>query len=125
MGTNKEYDEIAESPDGRVFLVDKDTGYKPIKWGDTYLEWDKDEKIDYLEKLSSSLNHSVILIQKERDYLNEVAINQEKQIEAYEEKLANERQMIQMRLIEENKKQQELSMEIVALKQEIKKLKQE
>lgn len=38
-----------------------------ISWGEDYKKWDDAHKIEYLEKLSSSLNHALDLMQQERN----------------------------------------------------------
>ena len=52
----------------------------PIQWGDGYYAKTPEERISYLEKFCSSMNHAAHLIQGERDELGRLCELKEKQV---------------------------------------------
>lgn len=93
-----------------------------ILWGDKYKEWGDKRKIEYLQKLTSSMNHTLDLIQNERNELNELCLKQETKIKQLQMILDRERQMIHQQLAQENQTKQSQAKEIQTLRQRIRDL---
>lgn len=85
---------------------------------------DKD-KIEYLIKLASSLNHAAQLIQKERNELNDLLFSKEAQLTAAYEKITAGQMMIHKQLVRVNEEKQKLLDENQALYNEIMQLEKE
>ena len=97
-------------------------GAEQIQFGkEWWLRPDKD-KIEYLIKLASSLNHAAVQIQKERDELNKLLFSKEEQLTESTVVRDQDRQMIQKQLLRENKAKEELLQENQSLRAEIKRL---
>jgi hypothetical protein len=93
-----------------------------IELGDKWKVRSPEEKIKYLIKLASSLNHACQLIQKERNELNELCAKKEAQIEKLHETRLADRKMIHTQIEAENQKQQILLEENQRLHAEIEQL---
>ena len=94
-----------------------------IKWGMVYRnKMDDGEKIKYLEKLASAMNHAADLIQKERDELMEICEKKEEQIKSLDKSLQQNNTMIQGEINRANQKQQESNRIIAGLNQKIREL---
>lgn len=91
-----------------------------IKFSEKFMLRPDKDKIEYLIKLASSLNHAAQQIQKERDELNQLLIKKESQLKKCHEQRDQDRMMIHKQLANENKKQQVLLKENQGLREEIK-----
>jgi len=61
---------VPDSPEGFKALHPALNGKRQapmIAWGPEYAAWPADRKINYLEKLASSMNHAADVMQKERN----------------------------------------------------------
>ena len=81
-----------------------------------------EERFIYFHKLASSLNHAAQKIQGERDFLNKVLFEKERQIKSLQEEIEKNIKMIRSQLSNSNKQTQELLEENQALRKEIKEL---
>jgi chromosome segregation ATPase len=79
-----------------------------IKWGEVYKTWADSQKIAYLEKLSSSMNHAAHLIQGERDELNDLCEKKEDQLRSMKDALDQNNGMIQDQITRMSEEKQEL-----------------
>lgn len=95
---------------------------KLIEFSEKFHARPEKEKIEYLIKLASSLNHAAQQIQKERDLLNKLLFAKENQLKKCQEQRTQDRIMIQKQIATENAKQQALLRENQALRSEIKEL---
>ena len=94
-----------------------------IKWGKVYEDkWDDGEKIRYLEKLASAMNHAADIIQGERDELMRICEQKEEQIKSLDKALQQNNSMIQGEINRANEKQQESNNIIVRLNQRVRDL---
>lgn len=124
MNNKNEIEEFKNAPD----LVDELTikrhskDAKQIQFGDQFDERPKSDQIKYLKKLTSSLNHAVILIQKERNELNTICFLKEAQLVKCQKQLASNQAMIQKQLMAHNQVKESLLSENQNLYAEIKKL---
>ena len=125
--TDTDEREMMEAPDFvDPIFVRESKDVKLIQFGPKWhFEKSDSDKIDYLIKLASSLNHAAQQIQSERDELNSVAIRQEEQIKALEQSRAADRQMIHKQLAAENEKHQNLLKENQGLNRRITELERE
>jgi septal ring factor EnvC (AmiA/AmiB activator) len=101
----------------------------PIKFGKKWLARSNKDKIEYLIKLASSLNHAAVKIQEERNELSGILFEKERQLTACIKGRDQDREMIQKQLLKENatkqmqaKQLQVLTMEKKELRAEIKRL---
>jgi septal ring factor EnvC (AmiA/AmiB activator) len=102
---------------------------KLIEFGEEfYLRSDR-LKIEYLVKLASSLNHAAVTIQEERNKLNDLLYQKERQLVSCKKQRSQEQEMIQKQLLKENATKQAqaerletLTMEKKRLLKEIKRL---
>lgn len=78
-----------------------------IKWGQAYLDMSDERKINYLEKLASSMNHAASLLQDERNKLGELCEKKEQQIQKLTVALAQNNFMIQEQITKHNADKQE------------------
>jgi len=70
-----------KAPNGEVInLFDVRKIAPAIKWGSGYLKKSDAEKITYLEKLASSLNDALKMMQEDRNRLSTIAFAQEAQL---------------------------------------------
>lgn len=95
---------------------------KLIEFSDKWKARPEAERMEYLIKLASSLNHAAQEIQKERDFLNKLLFSKEEQLTKLNKQLSADRVMIQKQLVAENAKQQKLLDENAALHKEIREL---
>ncbi len=87
-----------------------------IQWGEGYKLMRDDQKIEYLEKLASTMNHAAYLIQGERDQLLELYDMKEKKLEAMSASLNANNDMIQQQITKMNADKQEFLKSIASLK---------
>ena len=94
-----------------------------IRWGERYLSWSPQKKIEYLEKFAASRNHAAYLIQGERDQLNELCEKKEAQIHGLGKAMAQNSAMLQTEVTKMNAQRQDYHRNISRLNAEIKVLK--
>jgi seryl-tRNA synthetase len=90
-----------------------------IQWGEGYKMKSDADKITYLEKLASTMNHAAYLIQSERNELVELCEMKEKQIESMAATLDANNEMIQQQITKMNAEKQEYFKSIATLKEKI------
>jgi flagellar capping protein FliD len=93
-----------------------------IKWGDIYKKWPEDQKVAYLEKLASSMNHAARLIQGERDQLGRLCEQKERQIITLKKALDENNVMIQSEITRMNEDRQQFNAKIASLNKELREL---
>lgn len=93
-----------------------------ILWGAQYLEWPDKRKVEYLEKLSATMNHAARLIQDERNQLNEVCAKKEKQIVSMQKALDANNEMIQGEITRMNEERQHYNKAIADLNAKVRAL---
>lgn len=105
---NMEKDLIAK---GFHKLASKLISRKPpkIKWGKLYQKFTDKEKIEYLEKLASTMNHAAYLIQEERNQRNDLLELKEKQLIASKKALDDSNEMMQTLITDMNEYKQEVN----------------
>ena len=80
-----------------------------IRWGLLYKGFKDSEKIEYLEKLASSMNYAAFIIQKERDDLLDLCIKQEKKIIAMDMAMEANQDMVQAEITKVNAERQKFN----------------
>lgn len=90
-----------------------------IAWGKKYETKTDVEKISYLEKLASSMNHAAFIIQNERNDLLELMAIKEKQVVTMAANLDANNNMIQQQVTKMNAEKQEYFKTIAALNKQI------
>ena len=105
---NARANEVAE---GFHILDDKIIERNPpeIKWGKLFLEFNDQEKIQYLKNLASTMNHAAYLIQKERDELNKLCALKEAQIEKAKKAMDDNLHMVDQQIREINEERQKMN----------------
>lgn len=91
-----------------------------IKWGDDFLAWSDREKVAWLKKFSSSMNHAADLLQKERNKLVETCAVQDEKLKQHAKEYLHRGQMLHKQVIIMNSEKQELNKMIVELQQRVK-----
>jgi hypothetical protein len=95
-----------------------------INWGMIYKDMPDAEKISYLEKLASSMNHAAALVQDERNELGRLCELKEGQIATMEEAVRQNNVMLQQEVTRMNTQRQDYNEIIKGLNQRIKELEQ-
>lgn len=93
-----------------------------IKWGEQYLKWPSKRRIEYLEKLASSMNHAASILQDERNELNRLIILKEQQLTKLSESLRQNNDMIQQQIGAMNEERQSFNAAAANMKAEIRQL---
>ena len=93
-----------------------------IQWGRVYQDWPDDKKIEYLEKLASSMNHAAALIQEERNNNLVLMDKKEEQLDAMKRAIDQNNEMIQGQMTQMNAEKQEYNKAIAELNVRIKEL---
>lgn len=93
-----------------------------IKWGEKYKLWGHKRKIDYLEKLATSMNHAASLMQDERNKLNDLMILKEKQLINMNESVRKNNEMIQQQITLINEERQSFNIAAADMKARIREL---
>lgn len=96
-----------------------------INWGMIYKEKTADEKIEYLEKLASSMNHAAKLIQDERNELGRLCELKETQLTKMNASLIANNNMIQQEITKMNLMRQDYNEQIKTLSSKIRELEKE
>ena len=87
-----------------------------ITWGRIYQSSSNEEKIDYLEKLASTMNHAASLIQDERNQLNKLCELKEQQIEKLKAAMDQNNGMLQSEVAKINEERQKFNESKAGLK---------
>lgn len=87
-----------------------------ILWGRIYQESSDEEKIEYLEKLASTMNHAAALIQDERNQLTELCELKEQQIEKLKKAMDANNNMLQSEITKINEERQKFNQSKAGLK---------
>lgn len=90
-----------------------------IRWGGVYLLMSNEGKIDYLQKLASTMNHAAWLIQGERDQLITLCELKEKQLLSQQESVRQNNEMLHTEVEKMNAQRQSYNKEIARLNQVI------
>lgn len=77
-----------------------------ITWGKVFESSSNEEKIEYLQKLASTMNHAASLIQEERNELNKLCELKEQQIEKMKEAMEANNAMLQSEIAKINEERQ-------------------
>jgi len=101
-------------------LDEKYVSLKPpkIKWGEKYKGWSEERKIIYLQNLASSMNHAAALIQDERNKALELCEKKEAQLEAMNENMKQNSEMLQFQIERMNEEKQGFNESYAKLKKE-------
>ena len=94
-----------------------------IKWGMLYQNSSDKEKIAYLEKLASSMNHAAHLIQEERNELGRLCELKEQQLIKLGEAVRANTAMLQQEVTRMNEQRQGYNAEVARLNAEIREMK--
>ena len=95
-----------------------------IKWGRIYKEkMSPQQKIEYLERLASTMNHAAALIQKERNVLGILCEKKEAQLMVMKKTVDQNGDMLQQQITRLNADRQHFIDEITKLRTEIRTLK--
>ena len=87
-----------------------------IAWGKIYQSSSNEEKIEYLEKLASTMNHAASLIQDERNQLNKLCELKEQQIEKLKAAMDQNNGMLQSEVAKINEERQKFNESKAGLK---------
>ncbi len=90
-----------------------------IAWGEGYKMMTDAQKIDYLEKLASTMNHAAFLIQNERNDLVKLYDNKERKVEAMSKALDANNSMMQQQITKMNADKQEYFKSIARLNETV------
>jgi len=94
-----------------------------IQWGILYQQMTVANKINYLERLASSMNHAAHLIQAERDELNKLCELKEQQLSKMTEAMRANDAMLQSEVTRMNEERQAWNAAAAQLKAELRELK--
>lgn len=94
-----------------------------IRWSDKFMERSAEDRCVYLEKLANTMNHAAYLIQNERDQLNELCDLKERQLEALNNGMRQNSNMLQQEVERMNRQRQEYHDNIKRLNAQIRSLK--
>ena len=105
-------------------LDPKSIDLKPprIKWGELYKKFTDAEKIEYCEKLASTMNNAAYIIQGERDALGQLCELKEKQIIQLSESIEKNNDMVQSEIMKMNEERQLFNKHVAVLNKQIKEL---
>lgn len=93
-----------------------------IRWGSGYQEKSPGDKIIYLEKLASAMNHAAFLVQGERDELNRLIILKEAQLLKQSDSVSKNNAMLQQEVTKMNTERQGFNDAVKKLNQRIREL---
>jgi len=80
-----------------------------IKWGKIYQALDDKDKIAYLEKMASTMNHAAFLIQEERNELGELCQLKEEQLEKMSEAMVQNDTMLHGKITKMNEERRKFN----------------
>ena len=93
-----------------------------INWGRIYQKFTDKEKIAYLEKLCSTMNHAAWLVQGERNQLNELCEKKEEQLGKMKAAMDQNMNTLQTEMTKFNEQRQQYNAEIAKLNKQLRKL---
>jgi hypothetical protein len=93
-----------------------------IKWGELYKQFTDAEKIEYLEKLASTMNHAAYLIQGERDEVLTLCGLKEQQLEKLSSSMGKNDSMVQSEIMKMNEERQSFNKHVAELNKKIREL---
>lgn len=94
--------------------------YPPkIQWGQLYRDKSQEEKIRYLERLASAMNHAAAKIQAERDALGRLCEKKEMQLIVMAHSMEQNNAMLQSEVTGMNEDRQQMLQEIARLRTEL------
>lgn len=91
-----------------------------IQWGQKYQKFSDKEKIKYLEKLASTMNHAAHLVQNERNELGNLCELKEKQLESMKIAMEQNLEMLQKEITKINEERQMFNAAYKELKDQLK-----
>ena len=91
-----------------------------IKWGDEYLSWPIEKRLEHAEKLAAAMNHAADVLQQERNTLLDVCRQQESQLDLIKKVQTRDGATLHHELEIHNQEKQNLYQEIVKLKSKLK-----
>lgn len=95
-----------------------------ITWGRIYKEkMSSEQKIEYLERLASTMNHAAALLQKERNTLDSLCAKKEKQLMIMKKTVDQSGDMLLQQITRLNADRQNFVNEITKLRNELRALK--
>lgn len=94
-----------------------------IAWGTDYKNWDKDKKLEYLEKFAHSMNSAAGKLQQERDELFSQCEQKERRIEQLVGQMRQQSETLAIEITRMNEFKNSTLAEISKLKQTIRDLK--
>jgi len=93
-----------------------------IQWGMLYKNFNSTEKIEYLEKLASSMNHAAYLIQEERNSLLKLCDMKDKQVNAMKVAMQQNMDMLQSEITKMNDDKRQSNKAVADLNKRIREL---
>ena len=93
-----------------------------ITWLDGYKKKSPEAKIEYLEKLASTMNHAARLVSDERDKMVELCVKKEKQLEVMSKQIEANNDMLQQEVTRMNAQRQGYNTEIARLGDRVREL---
>lgn len=93
-----------------------------IKWGELYKQFSDKEKIEYLQKIASTMNHAAYLIQEERNGLLKSIDKKEEQLIKMKKTIDQNMEMLQIEITKINEERQEVNKKVAKLNAEIRRL---
>jgi len=93
-----------------------------IRWGNEYMAWPIEKRLDYAEKLASSMNHAADILQQERAKMLVLIQNQEAQLKSNAVAYGNQGQLMHKELTSADAAKQKLLQENLDLKAQVKTL---
>jgi len=93
-----------------------------IQWGEVFLLWDDQKKLDYLMKFADSMNDAADRIQQERDELVKMLAFKEQQLEQMEASLEANNRMLQDEITKMNEYKQSVNKHTAELNKRIREI---
>ena len=93
-----------------------------IRWGKQFLEMTDARKIEYLQKLASTMNHAAALIQEERNHLGALCEKKEEQLIKLDESVRRNNEMLQFEVTRMNEQRQGYNQHVAKLNARIREL---
>lgn len=121
------YDDLLppkELPEGfKKFQLKRGQHIAPkINWGTDYLGWPPERKIEYLEKLSYTMNHAADMMQQDRNRLSDLLYLKERLINQLNADKQALQQTLERNITEHNLEKNTLAEEVVAMRSELNEL---
>ena len=114
-------DEIYDHADGLKRIEAVELPPK-IKWGDEFLSWTPEKKLQYLMKFAEAMNHAADVIQRERNLLGELVEKKEEQLQQMQSMLDANNQMLQQEITRMNEERNKTNKYVAQLNARIREL---